>query len=165
MLTRLTVFLFLSTLIACSGETNSGSSGSIGSEVNTGIQLPSFDFTEIGIGDYLINGANTLKQIKVISSEERYYQDIYKYVENPPELNFEIGQVLLADIGIRPSSGYTVEIVKLTDARTYLLATVYITEPGSDCVVDDVVTNPHHIIYVPSKLEITVREVMETTEC
>ena len=110
-------------------------------------------------------GSDESVKIKAITSIDQYHEQIQDYIENPPDLDFEKGQVLIAYSNSRSSSGYSVKILGLEDQKTHLLANVVVYEPGYGCYVFYGTTDPWHMIYVPMKKEVKVAEYLKTYEC
>lgn len=162
---RRNLLIFVACVFVCGCSSESGSGENSGDNAAMGGQLPQIEFTELGKGEYLRDGANTSGEVKVMGTIESYNNEIFNYLADPPELDFETGLVIVADMGTQPSAGYSIEIIGVTDAGDNLLATVHLTEPGSNCVSAAVITNPYHVIYVPAKRGVSVAETTEAIDC
>jgi hypothetical protein len=67
----------------------------------------------------------------------------------PPAIDFDRDMLLAAAMGTRPSGGYSIEIDRVAEGETELIAHVVRTSPGSRCGVTAALTQPVDVVSVP----------------
>lgn len=110
---------------------------------------------------------STRKQVRVITSQQEYAAALGAYTsEAPQSLDFSVGQVLLVDMGPRPSGGFSLQTIWLNERiKGAVRIAVEFSKPGNNCVTAAVITNPYQFVYVPTKREILVTESLNIFDC
>ena len=74
-----------------------------------------------------------------------------------PPVDFEKNSVLVLSLGNRPSAGYGVEIVRVSEQKGMLAVEAVETPPAKDMLHPQIVTQPYHIVMLPhTKLKATL---------
>lgn len=134
---------------------NSGCINSTSAE-NSASEFPFYEVAKGASTDY---GTYTAKQIRVIQTQSEYNEILSQYISSPPEsLDFETGAVLLVDMGLRSTGGYSVQVSSIDEADEYVIANITLSVPGNCHVVSMALTNPYQFVFVPTKKEILVTE-------
>ncbi|MGD9588138.1 MAG: protease complex subunit PrcB family protein [Pyrinomonadaceae bacterium] len=109
----------------------------------------------------------TSKQTKVITTQEEYAAILAGYSnEAPHQIDFQNGQVLLVDMGLRLSGGFNIEVTSVEErSKGSVSVQVRLRRPGRTCLAASVLTNPFQFVYIPSRREILISENLETIEC
>jgi len=109
----------------------------------------------------------TRKQIRVITSAGEYAAALSTYTaEAPQPVDFTVGQVLLVDMGPRPSAVFSIQTILLDEQiKGAVRIGVQINKPGRNCATATVITNPYQFVYIPTKREILVAETLNRYEC
>jgi hypothetical protein len=117
-------------------------------------------------GLYTDNGIGTKKQTKIISSQADYAMELVNYSSaKPASVDFDKGRVLLVDMGVRSTGGYSVGVTVVDVAENWVVANVGLVRPGSGCVVTQAPSNPWQFVFIPSRKEILVSESLKITNC
>jgi hypothetical protein len=117
-------------------------------------------------GIYTDNGIGTKKQTKIISSQADYAMELLNYSSaKPASVDFDKGRVLLVDMGVRNTGGYSVGVASVDVAENWVVANVGLVRPGSGCVVTQAPSNPWQFVFIPSRKEILVSESLKITNC
>jgi hypothetical protein len=166
-ITRLAILSLAVALTAagCGGGTGgTGATGGPPGGPSASAPLPESQFVELNKGQITQNG--TKKQTKVISSQADYAAELAIYTSTPPtSVDFTNGRVLLVDMGGRSSSGYSIDVTSVDVTDNSVVANIRLIEPGPNCVVLTVMTNPYQFVFIPSLKEILVSERLEVTSC
>ena len=130
--------------------------------------LPELEIQLLHGDHYIANGSHTIKQSKVISSTDRYHNELSNYSSDVPfDINFLNHKVLLIDMGLRLSGGYSVSLDNsrsLVDADS-VTVTVILTFPGDGCITTDALTNPYAFYRVPTQKELLIQEELFMESC
>lgn len=107
------------------------------------------------------------RQTRVISTQADYEAALALYsIDEPHQLDFNAGQVLLVDMGIRPTGGFSVKVAGVNDGmKGAVRVDVVLTRPGHGCVVAQALTNPFQFVYIPTRYEILIFEKLVTSNC
>jgi hypothetical protein len=153
-LSSMVVSVCLSALLGCAGDSSAES--------------PSVEslYVVLNQGIYTDNGIGTKKQTKIISSQADYAMELLNYSSaKPASVDFDKGRVLLVDMGVRNTGGYSVGVASVDVAENWVLANVGLVRPGSGCVVTQAPSNPWQFVFIPSRKEILVSESLKITNC
>ena len=153
-LSSMVVSVCLSALLGCAGDSSAES--------------PSVEslYVVLNQGLYTDNGIGTRKQTKIISSQADYAMELVNYSSaKPASVDFDKGRVLLVDMGVRSTGGYSVGVTVVDVAENWVVANVGLVRPGSGCVVTQAPSNPWQFVFIPSRKEIFVSESLKITNC
>ncbi len=111
--------------------------------------------------------AYTKRQTRVISSQADYAAALAVYTNDEPhQVDFNAGRVLLVDMGPRSTGGFSIEVVSLNERiKGAVVADVQLTKPGPRCFTTQSVTNPFQFVYIPTRREILITEKLVTLDC
>jgi len=113
-----------------------------------------------------LNGNFTSRVSWVFHSQDDYDNALTTYTDEYSEtLDFSEGRVLLVDMGLRNTGGYSINVTSVVEYDNYVLASVVLTEPGTNCIVSQAHTNPFQFVWVPSTKELLINETLEITSC
>lgn len=122
------------------------------------------DLTSETIAFQVLEGADTysgegMGKRTVIISDQQQYLDSVVFPSGPdaPEPDFSVGQVILANYGLAPQNGYSIEVTEIQEYDKYIVASLLIKTSGN-CIAGDVITYPSTLAYVESRKTILVRE-------
>lgn len=66
-----------------------------------------------------------------------------------PEIDFSKEYAIGVFAGQKPTGGYSIEVVSVTDEDAVRTVEVGLTKPGANCMVTEALTSPYQIIAVP----------------
>ena len=89
------------------------------------------------------NGTLTEKDIVAITNQDELDLATAIYGEPPIGVDFNNGQVLLVDMGIQPSGGYSIELASIEEFDTYVNVNINFLQPADNCIVTLALTNPY----------------------
>jgi hypothetical protein len=139
-LSYMVVSVSLAALLGCAGD-SSAESPPVGSA-----------YVVLNQGIYTDNGIGTKKQTKIISSQADYAMELLNYSSaTPATVDFDKGRVLLVDMGVRNTGGYSVGVVSVDVADSWVVANVGLVRPGSSCIVTLGSSNPWQFVFIPSR--------------
>lgn len=72
-------------------------------------------------------------------------------VPERPEVDFQSNVILLAAMGVRPTTGYTVTIDEVHYYEDTLYVSVLERSPGPSCGTGQAITSPVHVVKVPTQ--------------
>jgi hypothetical protein len=110
-LSSMVVSVCLSALLGCAGDSSAES--------------PSVEslYVVLNQGIYTDNGIGTRKQTKIISSQADYAMELLNYSSaKPASVDFDKGRVLLVDMGVRNTGGYSVGVASVDVAENWVVA-------------------------------------------
>ena len=137
-----------------------------GGESNAAVTPPEALFTVLAEGTLPQGGGYTKKQSKVISGQADYATELAVYSSaTPASLDFVAGQVLLVDMGPRNTGGYSIRVTSVNVANDWVVANVELVKPGPQCIVTLALTNPYQFVYIPTRKEVLLSEVVRVTSC
>jgi hypothetical protein len=139
-----------------------------GGNANAESLLPESEIELLHRSNFIANGSFTIKQIKVLSSTDRYHSELLSYSsEDPSDINFSNDKVLLIDMGERNSGGYSVSLdnSRLLIDDDSVTVTVILTFLGSNCITTDSITNPYAFYRVPTQKELLIQEELVIENC
>ena len=111
------------------------------------------------------NGTLTEKDIVAITNQDELDLATAIYGEPPIGVDFNNGQVLLVDMGIQPSGGYSIELASIEEFDTYVNVNINFLQPADNCIVTLALTNPYTFVYVETQQEIRWSETTTTLDC
>ena len=127
---------------------------------------PESQFAELNKGHITENGIPTKKQTKVLLSQMDYAAELANYTSaTPVSVDFTTGKVLLVDMGVRNTGGYSVAVMSVDVGTNSVVANIRLLKPGSGCAVTASITNPYQFVFIPSLKEILVSETLEVVNC
>ncbi|HMQ05242.1 MAG TPA: protease complex subunit PrcB family protein [Pyrinomonadaceae bacterium] len=109
----------------------------------------------------------TKKQTIVITSQEQYAAILAAYTDDDPlQLDFNAGRVLLVDMGPRPTGGFRIEVERVEELRKgSIIVRVKLTRPGRTCLTTQALTNPYQFVYIRSRQELLINEELFFINC
>jgi hypothetical protein len=114
-------------------------------------------------GENLLNGN---PRSRVFGSQDDYDNILATYTDEYSEtLDFAEGRVLLVDLGLRNTGGYSIKVTSVVEHDHYVLANVSLSEPGENCIVTQAFTHPFQFVWVPSTKQILICETLEIINC
>lgn len=123
------------------------------------------DVVVLHYDDYSNNSFAT-KETKVIHSQYNYETTLTQYSNDLPEqLNFSEGLVLIVGMGKRPTSGFWLNLISVTEESNYNVANVVLNRLDDNCLVLQSATSPFQIVWIPSVKELLIRETLVIHEC
>ena len=69
--------------------------------------------------------------------------------QGPPKVDFQTAMVIAAFAGTKSSGGYHLDIAKISQDGDRLEVTMVLTQPGADCFVSEVMTQPYVMATTP----------------
>ena len=75
-------------------------------------------------------------------------QQIYPTPDPLPQVNFSEKMIIAVSMGIRPSSGYEIEVKEIIDSGLTVVVKVQNTYPAEGYGVLDIMTSPYHIVEI-----------------
>ncbi len=128
--------------------------------------LPESEFSELQSGLHTDSNTYTQKQSKVIVSQKDYDKELLVYTSGSPEsIDFSTGKVLLVDMGQRNTGGYSIKVTSVDISENYVVAHVNLIQPGQNCIVTDVLTNPYQFVFISTQKEVLITERITLEEC
>jgi len=127
---------------------------------------PEIEFQELAGGEY-VDSQRTFpeKQLKLITSQASYNEALLIYSDDEPaSIDFINGQVLLVDMGLKNTGGYSIKVTSVMEQDGALTANIESKYPGSGCAVTDAETNPFQFVFIPSKKEVLINESRTVTQ-
>jgi len=111
--------------------------------------------------------SSSQKQIRVLSSQQAYAAALAEYTnETPLQIDFSVGRVLLVDMGVRLTGGFSIEVTSVEELRKGAVdARVRLTRPGRTCITAQALTSPYQFVYIPTRMEILISEELYTIDC
>jgi hypothetical protein len=95
-----------------------------------------------------------------------YAAELANYTSaTPVSVDFTTGKVLLVDMGVRNTGGYSVAVMSVDVGTNSVVANIRLLKPGSGCAVTASITNPYQFVFIPSLKEILVSETLEVVNC
>ncbi|MFQ5910237.1 MAG: protease complex subunit PrcB family protein [Thermoplasmata archaeon] len=64
-------------------------------------------------------------------------------------MDFSLHTVLVSLLGMKPSGGYSIEIIEVIQDTEGAVVEVRASVPGPNCVVTHAITYPGHIVKIP----------------
>ena len=107
-------------------------------------------------------GSLAAKQTTIISSQadyQTYWAARLGSSATLPTVDFGQGQVLIADMGIRSSTGNYIGVTSVSVSDSYVVANIKLTEPSF--IAGAALTAPAQVVYIPSRKEILISEQVE----
>ncbi|NTW58480.1 MAG: protease complex subunit PrcB family protein [Nitrospirae bacterium] len=72
---------------------------------------------------------------------------------------------MLSDLGRRNTGGYSVATSKIQEFKDYVMVSLTISKPGSNCGVTQAFTSPFEFIEVQSTKELLLEEQLFVSDC
>lgn len=69
--------------------------------------------------------------------------------QGPPKVDFQTAMVIAGFAGTKSSGGYRLDIAKISQDGDRLEVTIVLSQPGADCFVSEVMTQPYVIAATP----------------
>ena len=70
--------------------------------------------------------------------------------QGPPNVDFQAAMVIAAFAGMKSSGGYRLDIAKISQDGDRLEVSMVLTQPGTDCFVSEVMTQPYVMATTPT---------------
>jgi hypothetical protein len=112
-------------------------------------------------------GTYSSKGSKVLVSQNDYEEELLKYSSDSSiALDFSQNKVLLIDMGIRNSGGYSIKINEVVTRNDHVVIYINLIKPSSNCVTTDVFENPYQFVKIETHhTDILVKESLITNNC
>lgn len=118
--------------------------------------------------------SGSTEQVKVIqdkaaltaAAQSKYETLTAEATQAIEHVNFAQGQVILLDMGVFGTGGYSLTInpkIETADGKGDFKVTYHYS--GKNCIVTMSFTNPYRFVYIPSKADINVVIEKQTTDC
>ncbi len=111
------------------------------------------------------NGAFTEEAFTDFTTQAELNEALARYGEEAQTVDFDTGQVLLIDRGVKPSGGFAIENLVLQESEDKITVAVDLTRPGDNCGVDGALTNPYVFVYIPSTKLLVIEARTVVREC
>jgi hypothetical protein len=110
-------------------------------------------------------GATTPKSAMVLRTEADYHHELLKRSSEPSvALDFSQELVVLIDMGLKPSGGYSIDL-DLTEQETVIIMNVTYIFPSDSCSVTLALTNPFQILRLNTQKEVVFNETVKVKQC
>ena len=123
-------------------------------------------FVSLHSSTYISTGEYTNKRSEIFVDQLDYENELLNYSnETASTIDFTTNKVLLVDMGLRSSGGYSISVSKLEDFNQYALVTATLSVPGDNCGTASVLTNPFEFIQIATKKEVLIKEEIIFIDC
>lgn len=110
-------------------------------------------------------GGATPKSAMVLQTEEDYHHELLKRSSEPyVTIDFSQELVVLIDMGLKPSGGYSIEF-DLTEQEDVITMHVTYIFPGDTCGVTLAFTNPYQFIRLNTQKNVIFNETVKVEQC
>ena len=99
-------------------------------------------------------GISTSRATEVITDQTTLDEKLAAYGEESISVDFNEGQVILADVGPRNHGGYSIEVSSIEEFENHVEANIAFLQPGATCGVTNALTHPFSFIYIETTKEI-----------
>lgn len=125
--------------------------------------LHEYTYIEPPFSDNLDQGVSS--KCLVLSTKESYEKQLALYSDDVPEtVDFSVSRVLLLDNGVRPSSGYRMEVTDVAENENCITVTVVRTVPNPEMAYASVITHPVKFYRIYGTKEIVIQEEIKIDE-
>ena len=123
-------------------------------------------FATLHQSSYLESGLQHERQFRIFSDQESYEDELVNYTSDQAQtVDFDANQVVLFDMGVRGSTGYSVSLTDATEESDVVTLEIKYVRPAADCSVTTVETNPWVVFRIESLNEIVVQETLSELDC
>jgi hypothetical protein len=127
---------------------------------------PEAQFVPIYSGIMTSTNVGQSKLAKVLSTQDEFADAYAAYVGTAaPVLDFNIGKVLLLDMGSRATGGYSTALVSVDVGTNAVVANADLVKPGPNCMVTQALTHPFQFAFIPTRMEVLLSERITVTNC
>ena len=102
---------------------------------------------------------------KQLHSNIRCATDDTLCIPPPPAIDFTKKIVIVSTMGVQPSPGHDITIVKLEAVSSMVFVNILETKPGKVCSPLTVISRPFHIIETDARLFFTFRRSITIPKC
>lgn len=107
-----------------------------------------------------------IKSVRIITNDYDYPALLDDYsTDSTASVNFNDYQVVLIDLGLRPTDGYAIRFDSLEESDDSVLISYTMIIPEAGCSDGNVYTNPYIFEAVDSRKEILLEESLEKDSC
>ena len=111
-------------------------------------------------------GISEIRDIEVITDQITLDERLAAYGLVSVSVDFNEGQVILADTGPKNTGGYSIDIGSIEEFDNHVVANIDFLQPGPTCGVTNALTHPFSFVFVETTKELrtaanTVRRVCE----
>lgn len=121
-------------------------------------------FTELAHGTQSTIG----RRVNYLIASPEQFRELWELIgaEEPlPDIDFSESAVAAVFAGEKPAAGYDIAVSRVEDADARTI-TITLTEPGSDCVLAQVITAPYQVIKLPgTTLKLVHEDISTTVSC
>ena len=106
-------------------------------------------------------------QYKVIKTQLEFNKELLNYsIFSPPKnIDFTQGQVLLVDMGLQNTGGYSIKVESIDVRETNVIANLSLEKPGDNCLTTQAMTNPYQFVYISTLKEILLHKNITINDC
>jgi len=113
-----------------------------------------------------VSAGSEIKTIRIVSNADDYRELLAGYsAESAKTLDFNQYQIVLIDLGIRPSGGYGIRVDDVLEQNNHVVLEFTQLTPGSGCDYSEAQTNPYRFEAIKSLKEIVIQESIATDKC
>ncbi|MCD8521054.1 MAG: protease complex subunit PrcB family protein [Saccharospirillaceae bacterium] len=113
-----------------------------------------------------VSADSDIKTIRIVSNADDYRELLADYsAESAKTLDFNQYQIVLIDLGNRPSGGYSIRIDGVLEQNNHIVLEFTQLTPGTDCNYSEAQTNPYRFEAIKSLKEIVIQESIAADKC
>ncbi len=120
-----------------------------------------------GVNEYITQYSKE-REILIIK-DKNDFERIYAYynpTEEIPDIDFDFYEVIAIIEGVKPTGGYFIDLKKIVEYEDYILVETVFKEPGENCIVPQVLTQPFIFIKIKnSDKTVKLKELKEIYSC
>ena len=136
------------------------------SEVTNDTDLNDVGFIELHEDSTLDDGSFGSKKTILLTSKDDYQNQLLIYTDDSAkDTDFVDNNVLLVDMGIQNSTGYSVQISSIKQSYESIIVNILYSRPDITCTVDGAMTNPYIFVEISSKSFPLINETYEFIPC
>ena len=137
-------------------------------DYNDGVCSPQHSNTDTVESSVLVerqHGGTSGKRVEVITDQSTLNTRLTEYGEQPVDVDFTAGQVILVDMGPKNTGGYSIDIASIEEYNNHVTANVVFQYPGANCAVTLALTHPFSFIVVETTKELRTTSNTVSREC
>ena len=147
------IFALSTAITACIGDSNASSGGNV--EIQT-LHKQQSTLSSISSG----------RVIEVFNTAYDYEVALSSYsVEDPIEVDFTQGQVVLVYYGMTPTQSTEIAVKSVKSSGEKAVVNIKIKRPGSGCGGNQAVGRPYEFVYVATTKKLIFKESMSVSGC
>ncbi len=125
--------------------------GVCGSENSNSLTVTSSVLVERNNG-----GISEIRDIEVITDQNTLDERLAAYGLVSVSVDFNEGQVILADAGPKNTGGYSIDIGSIEEFDNHVVANIDFLQPGPTCGVTNALTHPFSFVFVETTKELRI---------